>query len=995
MAACGGRGYKFGSLGTKEDKDGFPLKEVHQLASLGFIDDTICLTRTKEDMAIQLRKIEAFSSPSGYNLPVNNTKSATTAILHGAAAANGGPADEPSRLKSLLSGKNSMTLNGQPIPYYPPNKTYKYLGVEVCPAMEWSTQLEKTIEDVTKRGRQLAASMASPRQCLHIIRTCLKPKIAYAFGIAPYTMQEIGRLDRVLASIARKCCRLPRSMATASILLSTEKSGMGLISLTVDYATRAAESLTHALNDEGKLGVTTRAMLVLQQQRMGGAPVDELPTGSARYCTSLRKLQLMDRHNLQLTVNERPLDPIPTPSGSEGHPLTSQEDVAQILWNTGDAAKNKLVEHPDGWFSRLLRHPEVTSSFMAPLLSIGIRHIGQLVTATGTHIISTSDLALGRQVNKHHKQALNRLTIAICKVYPPGITKPTQMRTSEPLPLQYRINPLTLTMPQAQPTQERLGMHDIRKYLSRVRVRDTTNPDHSPIKVITTERTSRKTQKAQRQATTHRLYGREVIQLHQNHLSPADVNPQSPPGSLATFWQQRQELVASLKGKDNSDTYWRDVARDPACTWETFRAKVCTPESSTQHSLPIQLLASLYDTQYTITALRGPTVQYKHEGIRREYYTASWGNTVVCRHHLPMIMAAYKHTGTIIPNKDPDVSNHDLSFLTLPHTGTFVPPDMVVVKWEDLLHPKELSENLPNFTHLLHTNMDATPHHREAPPPPPTDAHLPDHIRQGIPTSSPCLNLPWATTRMVRSRVTFDLQACNPDLDIGVTKQYTLQEGLRHPDQCQAQPKTMGFTYAHSPTGSYIGKVTNPVLDDLRRQYEQMRQAYPTMHAENSTCFERDVAKLLRRYDPDTKNSAKTKPSNPLTHPHTPTGALPPAMWAALRSHLGIRYELFASPLDRSPHSEAYWSAHAEDQLFGANYDAFSRPWTGACQAYIGDCPEANDKAVRHALGSVTALPESTTCIIMFIPSKDPEAPHMRHLTDPRVRLIATMDIGN
>ena len=26
---------------------------------------------------------------------------------------------------SSVSGKNSMTLNGQPIPYYPPNKTYK------------------------------------------------------------------------------------------------------------------------------------------------------------------------------------------------------------------------------------------------------------------------------------------------------------------------------------------------------------------------------------------------------------------------------------------------------------------------------------------------------------------------------------------------------------------------------------------------------------------------------------------------------------------------------------------------------------------------------------------------------------------------------------------------------------------------------------------------------------------------------------------------------
>ena len=86
----------------------------------------------------------------------------------------------------------------------------------------------------------------------------------------------------------------------------------------------------------------------------------------------------MDRHNLQLTVNERPLNPIPAPSGSEGLPLTFQEDVAQALRNTGDATNNNLAEQQDGWFSRLLRHPEVTSSFMAPLLSIGmIRHIGQ------------------------------------------------------------------------------------------------------------------------------------------------------------------------------------------------------------------------------------------------------------------------------------------------------------------------------------------------------------------------------------------------------------------------------------------------------------------------------------------------------------------------------------------------------------------------------------------------------------------------------------------
>ena len=199
------------------------------------------------------------------------------------------------------------------------------------------------------------------------------------------------------------------------------------------------------------------------------------------------------------------------------------------------------------------------------------------------------------------------------------------------------------------------------------------------------------------------------------------------------------------------------------------------------------------------------SLQHKHtEGMRREYYTASWSNTVVCRHHLPMIMAAYKHTGTIIPNKDPKVrptTTYPSSHYPTPGPSS-LRTYMVAVKWEDLLHPKELSENLPNFKHLLHTKMDATPHQREAPPPTPTNAHLPDHIRQGIPTSSPCLNLPWATTKMVRSRVTFDLQACNPDLDIGVTKQYTLQEGLRHPDECQAQPKTCLLYTSPSPRDS-------------------------------------------------------------------------------------------------------------------------------------------------------------------------------------------------
>ena len=169
---------------------------------------------------------------------------------------------------------------------------------------------------------------------------------------------------------------------------------------------------------------------------------------------------------------------------------------------------------------------------------------------------------------------------------------------------------------------------------------------------------------------------------------------------------------------------------------------------------------------------------------------------------------------------------------------------------------------------------------------------------------------------------------------------------------------------------------------------------FPEVHSQLGSCFEKDVARLLMRYDPDQKQKARSPDHNPLSHPHCPSWALPDKVWLALRSDLGISRELFASPLDRSPSSVAYWAAHPEDQLFGANYDAFSHPWIGPYQAYVGDSPEANNKAIRHALGSVAAYPDEDTCIIMFIPSSDHEAPHMRHLTNPCVRTILHLPAG-
>ena len=505
------------------------------------------------------------------------------------------------------------------------------------------------------------------------------------------------------------------------------------------------------------------------------------------------------------------------------------------------------------------------------------------------------------------------------------------------------------------------------------------------------------------------MYDRASVRIDLTHLSLVDIHEHSPPGALATFWQQCQTLTASIQGTDTHMIYWRDIAADPSTGWENFCRLVCFPLTHS-HPLPIEILATLYGPQFSVTGITSGPLSYKYEGLLKECYLTSWQPTVVLKHHLPMIETIYHHKSAssrpIGPTGEatPLIRASHTTCLVAPHLNsqpegdsTEPPIELVVVEWEDLYLPTEhlhLHENYPSLLNKYRTNQTLpSPQRPPTPPPPPTDTHLPEHVRQGIPSFfSFGLHLAWEVTRRVRTSVSFALATCNPDLDIVPPQRYTLQEGLRRPDQANPLPHTKGITFSHTPSGQCVGRMTNPTIDSLRAMYEATARDQPATHAEMGTTFEKDVARLLMRYDPDQKT--RTKPTNPLTHPHIPTWALPDKIWDSLRIGLGITRELFASPLDRSPASAAYWSAHPEDQLFGANHDAFSLPWTGPCQAFIGESPEANDTAVRHALGSVEAYPDEETCIIMFIPSHNKEAPHLRHLTDPRVTIISEVGAG-
>ena len=980
----GGRGYEFGSLPSDaRDDAGHFLKDVHNLAALGFVDDTSALTGTRVNMDTQALKIEKYSAWAG--TPVNASKCAVTAILHGTAAMQGGSADDPTRLSRLLDHGASVRIDGKPIPYYPPDKPYKYLGVWLCPGKNWEHQVNETIANIKTKGRQLAASMASPRQCLEIIMMCIKPVITYPFCIAPYTMQDIHRFDRCLAGIVRRCLRLPRSFPTASILLSKTQGGLGLISLAVDYVADSGKYLVRATSDPDRLGVTSLALLTSQRESLGGAPVEEIPTGAARYCTGLRQLALMARNGILFTLNGAPFSE--TPSSEATH----------------------------GWLCALLRFPGVTAPMMSSLHALGVRHLGNLVNTNGTQVITPTDLAniYGDKVKHRHKVALNQISVALSGVSPdPDNPTPSKIRSTETLPVQCRTLPPDLCMPSRAGSRTLIGTMNIRTLFARRNPPSApTYPEPSHPTVVGADvanpepeasRRIRRSVKAQRlyvQNQTHSSYDTEEVRVSAEALSPDKVSADKP-GSLATYWQNCQAFAASMPMKANT-TYWQNLAQNSACSWEDFRQAVCSPDHP---PLPIALIANIYNHQLNITNVVGMRM-HRHGGRSHRNYEVSWADTMMCRHHYVACSHAYQHKGSIIRtvlSGDLDmpqlVATHGVFIMTGtgPTLGT-LGLDMVISSWSDTTDSElHLETSHPNFATLVTTfEMKASTRPKPAKgPTPPADSHkqLPSHLQQGIPDKLPSLNLPWAVTRQVRQSVHLNPCECDPDHDITPPGQYTIQTGVRRageatPDSSSDQENV------YLPNGKFVGSVSSQCLANLQSMWTHTKTTTPEVHErQRGSTFPKDVAQLLLRWRSRKLKPTVGEPSN--SHEKQPAHATPVKLWAALRDALGITLERFASPMDRSIHSEAYWSPFPEDALFGSNYDAYSVPWTGASQAFVGENHTECERALRWAIHSATSNTSTPTCTILILPH-DPRAPHSRHLQHPATRVIGLLSGGD
>ena len=153
----GGRGYQYGCL--KHSKAG-----DHTTSAMAYADNLLAVSSNNNNLVVHAHKIEALTKWAG--MKVQCKKCSATGMRYNYVKSR--------LLDSALSTKGiqmlnrklaQVTIDGEQFPFHNPDKNpYTYLGVDMNPALNWSFQLKKTIDNVLKRGLRMASCMLLYRQ---------------------------------------------------------------------------------------------------------------------------------------------------------------------------------------------------------------------------------------------------------------------------------------------------------------------------------------------------------------------------------------------------------------------------------------------------------------------------------------------------------------------------------------------------------------------------------------------------------------------------------------------------------------------------------------------------------------------------------------------------------------------------------------------------------------------------------------------------------------
>ena len=899
---AGGRGYRHGCMKTDAEKD------QHMISESAFADDLTALTHTVQDMQIQCSKVHHFSTWAG--LPLNYTKCEVTGILH---ATNPSDPTSKTHVEGLL--KNKIAIGEAYAKYTPPTEPCRSLGVLITLNMDWKPQVEHMAGIIQTKGEQLLyrakPAGATPRQLLHLIQTCIKPAVAYTMSVAPYTAKDIARFDRLIASIAKRCCNLSASLPNAAIHLPVEEAGMGITSLRVEYLQITTATITRGLNNKGKLGATTLALLNKQCETLGDLPPDSIPREATRYSTVARQFHMLTEVGTRMGKGEEYL----TPKGCKG--LTRLNEA-----HTGDLIPPVLWHH---------------------LRTLGITSHEALITAAGKHLINTTDMAnmWGSKVKPVHKRALNRISIILTGNKPTGYTG-AAMRYKDlgPLPLANRELPT--------------HMHAGSNRQTAKNVKDLMGQTRAPAEGNNTPRETQQT--PSNEAPTHKKA--KTTQAWWKCTSAPTISQARASEDTPEKWQAMLHLCVNQRGT----AFFKHHKLNKDSTGQDLRTALHSKAENSPPP-PQKVLHMLYATQYKATQFTSYESRHTERGVCRTWGT-QWAPVTLLTHHV----GAFTQLGFQVKS-------------TTPTPDTV---DYTTVEWMPTkINEKRLKTMLGHTCKELETQFNQQ-EPEKAPPPPRRDMHLTNAQQQG--TWKTAGDFDSSTVKTIRDHVHIDPMDMHPDWDIKPTGKYEIQVGIQGPEH--ENPVNTDTAYIYSPEGRTVGTIPAHRMKVLHHMYEACRARHPELHTKlEAGYFASDVAALIFRYRAGEGGKEK----------HAPNPTLHPDLMKAI-SKLGITQERFASPLDHSIHIPTYWSQYEQDQLFGAQWNAYTRPWDGTSVAHPEHEARGMNKAVRWAIASAVQaeLPEhaNNTCTIFILPEIRDSA-YTALLTHPTVTIIDTIPAGH
>ena len=141
----------------------------------------------------------------------------------------------------------------------------------MTPSLIWSLRKEITLKKTKQYGKLLANSPASLKQKIKILNTIIKPQIAYAYHAVLFPKLDIEKLDKLINTIIKETCNIPKSTANILTHLPHGKFGINVTSLLPDYIHCIGQQLLQVINEPCQLGTIYQGLTKYITTNYGGS----------------------------------------------------------------------------------------------------------------------------------------------------------------------------------------------------------------------------------------------------------------------------------------------------------------------------------------------------------------------------------------------------------------------------------------------------------------------------------------------------------------------------------------------------------------------------------------------------------------------------------------------------------------------------------------------------------------------------------------------------